>query len=247
MSITTFNQFPYYDDFDETKNYMRILFRPGYSVQARELNQLQTAIQAQIDRFGSSIYKENARVLGGEINLDNKIPYVKVEASFGNFSVNGDSANNIVSYLSKNSNGTYQIIGKILRGTARGASVNDLGNIRAEVVDIIPPVYESVGGNTVVKTPLTLQLRYLNSGGTPNSSNDSLVNYFSPDEILIAEDNTFTFKVLPIDTEGAYPTGYGTRLFAEEAVYFVKGCFVHVPRRSINVATYSQTPYRRVV
>ena len=28
---------PYYDDFDETKNYHRILFRPGHAVQAREL------------------------------------------------------------------------------------------------------------------------------------------------------------------------------------------------------------------
>ena len=27
---------PYYDDFDETKNYHRVLFRPGYAVQARE-------------------------------------------------------------------------------------------------------------------------------------------------------------------------------------------------------------------
>ena len=38
------------DDFDETKNYHRVLFRPGYAVQARELTQLQTALQAQIDR-----------------------------------------------------------------------------------------------------------------------------------------------------------------------------------------------------
>ena len=43
---------PYYDDFDETKNFHRILFRPGYAVQARELTQIQTIMQNQIERFG---------------------------------------------------------------------------------------------------------------------------------------------------------------------------------------------------
>ena len=39
--IKNYNVAPYYDDFDETKNFHRILFRPGFSVQARELTQLQ--------------------------------------------------------------------------------------------------------------------------------------------------------------------------------------------------------------
>ena len=34
---TNFNVDPYYDDFDETKNFHRILFRPGAAVQGREL------------------------------------------------------------------------------------------------------------------------------------------------------------------------------------------------------------------
>ena len=55
MSTTTIKNYPaapYYDDFDETKNYHRILYRPGYAVQARELTQMQTNLQAQLDRFG---------------------------------------------------------------------------------------------------------------------------------------------------------------------------------------------------
>ena len=31
---------PYFDDFDDTKKFLRILFKPGYAVQARELTQL---------------------------------------------------------------------------------------------------------------------------------------------------------------------------------------------------------------
>jgi hypothetical protein len=43
-----FNVEPYYDDFDPAKNYHRILFKPGFAVQARELTQLQTTQQLVI-------------------------------------------------------------------------------------------------------------------------------------------------------------------------------------------------------
>ena len=45
---------PYYDDYDESKNYLKVLFKPGYPVQARELTQLQTALQAQIERHADA-------------------------------------------------------------------------------------------------------------------------------------------------------------------------------------------------
>ena len=51
------NVSPYYDDFDDTKNFNRVLFRPGYAVQARELTQLQTLLQSQIGKFGNHIFK----------------------------------------------------------------------------------------------------------------------------------------------------------------------------------------------
>ena len=36
-SPTDFNVSPYYDDFTESKEFHRILFRPAFAVQAREL------------------------------------------------------------------------------------------------------------------------------------------------------------------------------------------------------------------
>ena len=57
MTIKDFNINPYYDDFDEEKKFLRILFRPGYAVQARELTQLQTILQNQVSRFGNNIFK----------------------------------------------------------------------------------------------------------------------------------------------------------------------------------------------
>ena len=75
---TNFNVSPYYDDFNEEKNFHRIIFRPGLAVQARELTQMQTIIQNQIDRFASHIFQEGATVTGFEMNLDVFYHYVKL-------------------------------------------------------------------------------------------------------------------------------------------------------------------------
>ena len=77
-----FNTEPYYDDFSEEKKYYRILYRPGYAVQARELTQMQTILQNQITRFGDHIFKEGAMVIPGQISVDTKIGYIKLEASY---------------------------------------------------------------------------------------------------------------------------------------------------------------------
>ena len=60
MALEELSQSPYYDDYDETKNFYRILFKPGLSVQTRELNQLQTILQKQVERHGSHVFKEGA-------------------------------------------------------------------------------------------------------------------------------------------------------------------------------------------
>ena len=81
-----FNVDPYYDDFDETKNYQKILFRPGYSVQARELSQLQTMLQNQIERFGNHVFKDGSKVYGAESAVQT-VDYIKVttDSDYGNF------------------------------------------------------------------------------------------------------------------------------------------------------------------
>ena len=70
---------PYYDDFDVEKDFHRILFKPGYAVQARELTQLQTILQEQIKRFGNFVFKDGSVVLGCAETFQFAVPYVKVE------------------------------------------------------------------------------------------------------------------------------------------------------------------------
>jgi hypothetical protein len=75
---TNFNVDPYYDDFDKFSNYNRILFRPGFALQARELTQIQSILQNQISSFGKHVFKEGSIVLPGYFNIDKDISYVKV-------------------------------------------------------------------------------------------------------------------------------------------------------------------------
>lgn len=77
--VTDFNVSPYYDDYDGKNEYYRILFKPGYAVQARELTQIQSMLQEQINRFGQHIFKEGSMVLGGKFDLDKRVNYVKVK------------------------------------------------------------------------------------------------------------------------------------------------------------------------
>lgn len=81
---TLFNYDPYYDDFDEDKNFMRVLFRPGYSVQARELTQLQTILANQIEKFGNHIFQSGSPIIGGKISLDRKANYIVLESQYNN-------------------------------------------------------------------------------------------------------------------------------------------------------------------
>ena len=78
------NQSPYFDDYDETKKFLRMLFQPSVSVQVRELIQLQTILQNQISRFGDSLYKDGSLVTGGEISFDNNVYYIRLADSTTN-------------------------------------------------------------------------------------------------------------------------------------------------------------------
>lgn len=70
---------PYFDDYDPNKDYYKVLFRPGVAVQARELNQLQSMLQKQIERFGDHVFKRGTVVDGCEVAFDDAMRYVKLK------------------------------------------------------------------------------------------------------------------------------------------------------------------------
>jgi len=62
------NKPPYFDDFDASKNYAKILFRPGRAIQSRELTQIQTTIQHGIASLGDKLLSSPV-VSGGDFKI----------------------------------------------------------------------------------------------------------------------------------------------------------------------------------
>ena len=89
MQKTDLNVSPYYDDFDPADNFHRVLFRPGFAVQARELTTLQSIMQNQIERHGRHFFKEGSMVIPGQIGFTNNYYAVKLQSTFNSASISG--------------------------------------------------------------------------------------------------------------------------------------------------------------
>jgi hypothetical protein len=215
MSTTTIKNYsiaPYYDDFDETKNYHRILYRPGYAVQARELTQMQTALQAQIDRFGQYAFKHGSRVVGGKVTVNTQYDFIKIDSAFTH-TVGGTL--NSDGYLS-------QFVGTTITGSSNSGS-----QIQAKVLAVVP-------SDGTVAGPNTLYIKYINSGGTNRDVNTfGVAEEFSSDGAT-----TYYGKVQSTGT----PVGQGSSVNIEEGVYFISGTFVYVPAGSLILDKYTNTP-----
>lgn len=74
---------PYFDEAAAglEKNYYKILFKPSVPVQVRELNELQTILQNQIEEFGDNILKKGTIIRGCTFSFFNNYPYIKIKDS----------------------------------------------------------------------------------------------------------------------------------------------------------------------
>ena len=79
---TNLNVAPYFDDFDPSKDYYKVLFKPGYPVQARELTSLQSILQNQVEKFGQHFFKEGAKVIPGNTTYSTNYQCVVLENTF---------------------------------------------------------------------------------------------------------------------------------------------------------------------
>ena len=80
--ITDLNVAPYYDDFDEDDNFHRVLFRPGFAIQARELTTLQAILQSQVERHGKHMFVEGTVVIPGQVSYSDKVATVQLASNF---------------------------------------------------------------------------------------------------------------------------------------------------------------------
>ena len=224
---TNLNVNPYYEDFDGSKNFYKILFRPGYSIQTRELTQLQSILQNQIESFGKYAFKQGDLVVPGEVGLNTKLDYVKL-SSVSEVAIN--DGQNIV-YKKYD---ISQLVGTELRGLSSG--------VTATVLDT--KVLTDVSADT-------LYVNYLNSG---NSNTDTT---FRQGETLEVVDGVNTpllvvgtdGSVLPTSIQLTNPDtgdvtsiespamGYASAVKVEEGIYFVNGFFVRTISNYLSLTT----------
>ena len=206
------------DDFDETKNFHRILFRPGYSVQARELTQLQTALQAQIDRHGQYSFNDGSRVVNGKVTLNVEYDFVKVESSFTHSSAGAQVTDN---YLT-------EFVGTTITGATGG------------VTAVVQEVIAAGSGD-----PATLYVKYTSSG-TNNATSvfapgEELSSSASPTKYAMVGGGSNVDGSNTASTIST-PTGQGSAVNIEEGAYFISGAFVYVPAGSLILDKYTNTP-----
>lgn len=138
MQDTNLNLQPYFDDFESSKNFYRVLFKPNYPVQARELTTLQSILQGQIEKFGKHVFKEGSVVIPGQVGYDLQYNAVLVQST-----INGIAFETI----------RQNLVGKTLVGESSGVKAKILNTISAS---------EST------KTTATLYVKYVSSGNVVN-------------------------------------------------------------------------------
>jgi hypothetical protein len=106
-SPTDFNLSPYFDDYDESKKFHRILFRPAFAVQARELTQSQSILQNQIERVGDHLFKQGAMVIPGNIGLDTRYTAVKLTSIGAGLTLSSFTKNTL---LIGSSSGAHSVV-----------------------------------------------------------------------------------------------------------------------------------------
>ena len=225
--ITTYNT-EYRDDFNtsgvEKKNYLRILFNGGRAVQIRELNQLQSILQSQIDKFGSSVYKDGTAVIGGNCDFDPDIHAITFQFDPSGFvEIDGDIVN--VAQLAIEATEGVPLFSQISSMYYYIDGVEE-SKITADVIDYkyIAPL----DGETDYF--VTYYVRYSSSGGL-NGTNFKL-NKFDTDRPVVL--------VPSIDVFETYGTPYETEtvagIFLSEGVFFTHGSFVVTEKQNVFVS-----------
>ena len=217
---TNLNVAPYFDDFDANNDYYRVLFKPGYPVQARELTTLQSILQNQIEKFGQHFFKEGAKVIPGNTSYSQLYYCIQLQNTYQGVPV--------AAYAE-------QLVGSKITGQNSGVSA---------IVDKVLLPEDSERGN------LTLYVNYLNSNTRNNVSEqffdgESLVSNIVITSGLLGNTSISAGQPFAI-TIANESSAVGSSFTISEGIYFIRGQFVNVNTETLILDQYSNTPNYRV-
>ena len=205
--ITNLNVAPYYDDFDERDNYHKVLFRPGYAIQARELTTLQSILQNQIERHGRHTFKEGSVVIPGQVSYSDAYYSLKVESTFGGEDIK------LEQYLN-------QQIPVIITGEESGVKAK-IFNYSVGTTDVQPYLYGqliSVGSDNA-------QTRFTNGENLSVSIATTHTSSYSA--------GTASLKAFTETNTDISCVQVGSAVTVEAGVYFIRGQFVRCYNQTI--------------
>ena len=218
--LTNLNVSPYFDDFDADNDYYRILFKPGYPVQARELTGLQSMLQNQIEKFGQHFFKEGTKVIPGNTSYSSQYKCIQLNNNFQGVPV--------AAYAD-------QLVGATITGQTSG--------VTATVNKILLPE-DSENGN------LTLYVSYVGSSTANNSTEIFADAELLTSSVTITSGllgNTSISIGSPFaSTISQSAAAIGSAFHVENGVYFIRGNFVAVEEETLILDQYSNTSSYRI-
>lgn len=182
MQNTDLSLQPYFDDFTEDKKFYKVLFKPNYPVQARELTTLQSMLQYQIEKFGQHVFKEGSVVIPGQTGYNTQYNAVLVQPTVNSIS--------------------FETIRQNLTGkTIRGLTSN-----------VVATVVNSISAQQSEKLTSTLYIKYISSGNIVNgtqftkfANGETLVDQFNnPVAVTVAQNASDYVGSAAYITEGIY-------------------------------------------
>lgn len=206
------NESPYFDDFDETKNFHRVLFRPGFAVQARELTQLQSILQNQVERFANEVVIDGTVISGCNITTK-RVDWVRLQ--------DRDANNRLI--LAED---FIQTNGKIANAIAYGTT----SGMQGRVVAFKP------GTELAFPSTQTLYVDYINSGS------NNTTKQFTDDEVIVLRNSASNNFIVAGKTFTTNATGYGLKAATEDGIIYHKGNFIRVEPQSTIAGRYTTIP-----
>lgn len=214
---TNLNVSPYFDDFDKSKNYNRVLFKPATPIQARELTTLQSILQNQIEQFGNHFFKDGSVVIPGQIAYESEYTSVQINDAFAGIPISAYIEN---------------LIGVTLKG--------EISGVTAKVEYYYTPTENNV-------TNYTLFVKYQSSSDTNFTTKTFVdgENLITLQDVTYSL-STIKANAAVATSVIANSTTVGSAAKIADGVYFIRGFFVSVPAQTVVLDPYTNTPSYRV-
>ena len=217
---TNLNVSPYFDDYDPSSDFHKVLFKPGYPVQARELTNLQSILQNQIEKFGQHFFKEGSKVIPGNTGYTQLYYNVQLNNTYQGVPVSAYAD---------------QLIGLKITGLTSGVTA---------VVDSVLLPIDSANGN------LTLYVNYINANTANNLTqeffdNEELVCSSSINSNLLGNSTIPANSPFAV-TIPQNASSIGSAFQIQQGVYFIRGHFIQVDTETLILDQYTNRPNYRV-